>query len=276
MKQFSMGTLQLAVLATLFSVATALISSSLLKSSRCKLDLVLCLDNTGSIAYLPDNSLDPASPPTNWNLILDFSEDIVKQLTISPNDNQVGLVDFGQFARIFGLNDHTSQGEVLDNIASLPFIGDTTNTTGGLFKSRTILTDPEYGPRDGASKVIVLITDGNPNVDAETVFEEAENCREAGIRVIVVGITSYADEDLMRKLAYTPDDYVFAEDFSDLRGISSLVLNDRACQPLNVPETTTPLPPTTVLTTVPATPTTTTPAPTTTTDITTTKPLPLC
>jgi hypothetical protein len=235
---------------------------------------VLCLDNTGSIGYL-NGEQDTARPPTNWKMIINFAQSIVRQVKVSPIDTQVGLVDFGGKARIrFGLNTYSTQGEVLDNIAKVPYIGDTTNTTGGLYKSRLVFTDPQYGARDGVSKVLLLITDGNPNVAVETVYEEAQNVRDAGIRTIVVGITESANEDIMRRLAYTPEDYVFAKSFSDLEGISKKVLDDDSCKPVTTP--TTPQPPTTITTLTPEFITRPTPSPTTTIDFTTTQPLPVC
>jgi len=223
--------------------------SEAIDHSLCKLDVVLCLDNTGSIGYFLNGTADPSKPPKNWKLITDFSQDIVKELTISSSFSQVGLVDFGGRARIqFGLTQYPSQAEVLDAIAKVAYIGDTTNTTGGLYKSRLVLTDPQYGSRAGVAKLVILITDGNPNVDADKVLDEAQNLRSAGIRVSVVGI-SFADEELMRKIAYTPEDYIYAEDFSDLESIKSLVLNDQSCKPI---------PTTTTTTTTTAKPTTTT------------------
>jgi uncharacterized protein YegL len=241
MKQLSMTSLQIAVLSVALCYVTAELT---VDPALCKLDLVLCLDNTGSIAYLPDGSPDPARPPINWKRVIDFAQDIVKQLSISPTGSQVGLVDFGGRARIqFGLTEHQTQSSLVDAIAQLPYIGDTTNTTGGLFKSRQVLSDPQYGLREGKSKVLVLVTDGKPNVDGDTVLAEAQNCRDAGIRVIVVGITESADEALMKQIAYSPDNYIYAKDFSDLDAIQNVVLNDASCKPLPIKPTTPPPPP---------------------------------
>jgi hypothetical protein len=228
MKQFSMTSLQLAVLAALLGFATAAIDPAL-----CKLDMVLCLDNSGSIAVNDDGSEDLNRPPANWKLVIDFCQDIVNQLTVSPTDSQVGLVDFDDEVRIqFGLNKYPTKPEVVDNIGLVEFRGYRTNTTGGLFKSRTVLTNDQYGPRDGKSKVVVLITDGVPTVDADTVLAEAQNCRDDGVRVIVVGITQSVDEALLKQIAYSPNDYVYAADFKDLESIKNVVLNDESCKPL--------------------------------------------
>jgi hypothetical protein len=274
-KHFSMTSLHAAVLSVVLCYVLSTVAATDL--SQCKLDLVFCLDNTGSIDFPHDDNRAPDEPPANWKLIKDFCQDITKQLDISPDGSHVGLVDFGAKARIqFGLNNYQTQSEVFDAINRVRFIGDTTNTTGGLYKSRQVLTDPQYGPRAGVSKIIILITDGNPNIEANTLLEEAQNIRDAGIRVLVIGIAFVTDEEQLKAVAYTPDDYVFAEDFSDLEGISKLVLDDETCKPITT-TTTTPEPTTTQSTTT-SPPTTTTPAPepTTTSDFTTTQPLPIC
>jgi len=228
-KQFTMTSLKLAVLAAVLCFVTADLT---IDPALCKLDMVLCLDNSGSISYFLNGTEDPAKPPTNWKLMIDFSQDIVKQLTIGPLGSQVGLVDFGSRGKIdFGLTDYQTSALLSDNIGKVPFIGSQTNTTGGLYLSRQVLTDPKYGSRAGKSKIIVLITDGNPNVENNTVLAEAQNCRDAGIRVIVVGI-SFAEAKVMQKISYTPNDYVYAKNFNDLESVKSVVLNDESCKPL--------------------------------------------
>jgi hypothetical protein len=218
----------------------------------CKLDMVLCLDNSGSIGALPPDFVNQDPDQKNWKLIIDFSQDLVRKLTVGPTMSQVGLVDFGSFARIqFGLTQYPTQDAVVTAVGTVKYIGDRTNTSGGLFKSRQVLTDPKYGSRDGKSKIIVLITDGIPSPEDTTYLAEAQNCRNDGVRVIVVGVTSLAREAVMKQLAYTPADYVAAMDFNDLDRIQNVVLNDESCKPL--PKLTT------VATT---TTTTTTPAPT--------------
>jgi hypothetical protein len=221
--------------------------------SLCKLDLVFCLDNSGSIAIMPDlETPDKARPPRNWKLIQDFAQDLTRELTISPTASQVGLVDFGSKATIrFGLNEHQTKDDVLNAIGQVPFIGARTNTTGGLFKSRTVQTDPQYGGRPGVPKVVVLVTDGEPDIEVENTLIEAQNLKKAGVRVLIVGITyaNYA-EDLLKEMAFEPSDYLYVENFDDLESIKSRVLDDEACKPL---PTTTPPPTTAPPTTKPPT-----------------------
>lgn len=45
-----------------------------------------------------------------------------------------------------------------------------------------------YGARDDVTKLLILITDGNPNRDTKKLDGEVEAIRAASIRVVVVAI----------------------------------------------------------------------------------------
>jgi uncharacterized protein YegL len=233
----------------------------------CKMDVVFTLDNTGSIAVKEDGyTLDTARPPTNWKLITGFTQNMIKQINTSPEGSHVGLVDFGAKARIqSGLID--SEADILAKAGGIPFKGDTTNTTDALYKSRQVLTDPKYGLRAGLPKIVVLITDGNPNKEELAgegrVYTEAQACRDAGIRVIVVGVTPAANDEIMQRLSYQTDDYVKVEDFRDLDAVKNKILTEEACEPVPTTTTTTTTPEPTTTTPESTTPEPTTPEPTT-------------
>jgi len=236
LKKYMMTSLRLVVLAALICYASAALT---IDPALCKVDLVFCIDNSGSIAYT-DGVKDTGSPPINWKRITDFCKNIAGQLVIGPANSQVGAVDFSVSARIqFGLNKYATSAAVNTAISAIPYVGGMTNTSGGLFKSRDVLTNAVYGSRAGKSKIVVLITDDFPNVANATVFEEAQNARNAGVRVILVTIGDTIDDTVMRKLAYSSSDYIHTNDFSDLDSIKNVVLNDASCKPLPVLATTT-------------------------------------
>jgi len=126
---------------------------------------------------------------------------------------------------------------VVENFGKLPYKSEGTNTTGGLYRSRLILTDAKYGPRGkDVPKVIVLITDGNPTYSKETLMDEVNNCRAAGIRIVVVGVTNWVDDELMATIANTEGDYIPVPNFTDLREVVDAVISDDTCTLLNPDE----------------------------------------
>jgi hypothetical protein len=225
----------------LFILALAHISTS---KRICHLDAVLCLDNTYSIKAV------------NWQFVLEFGKSLINEMLIGPDETHIGLVDFGYRGYLrFDLNAYTDQSAAAEHLGSLKYLGERTNTTGGLYVSRRILTEPQYGPRGGdIPKIIVLVTDGNPNEQVETLEDEVRNIRQAGIRIVVVGITKAVNEAIMRGIASTPDDYIYAEDFKSLSSVKERILNDRTCDPITtLPPTTTEEPTTAVPPTEPPT-----------------------
>jgi uncharacterized protein YegL len=229
------------------------------------MDVIFTLDESTTIIDHPRHP---------WPLITDFTGDLVKQLNISPDGSHAGLIIFADVGRIqLSLTD--SESDFLTKLGNLPVRGGTTNTTDALYKSRLLLTDPKYSPRAGVPRLVVLVTDGNPNKEEmERVFVEAQACRDAGVRVVVVGVGSVNDE-IASKLSYQTDDYVHVERFDQLKQVKDLIITAEVCEIITT--TTTPAPTTTTPepTTITPEPTTTTPEPTTTTpEPTTTTPEP--
>jgi uncharacterized protein YegL len=196
----------------------------------CLVDVVLCVDNSGSIG----NSDAEAGSGRNWNLILDYCQNLVDKLNVAENKTHMSVVDYDQTARVyFDLVAHKSAADTKAAIAALPYRGYTTNTTGGLYRARTVLTNPLYGPRDGVPKVIILITDGDPNVDADLLPAEVEAVKGENIRLVVVAVGNVLNEQAMQEMASTPQDYVHADDFESLDVIKESTINEDTCNPVS-------------------------------------------
>jgi len=188
-------------------------------AALCRSDVIFALDESSTIKDHPQQP---------WTLVKEFAQDLVKQLHLSPAGVHAGVIIFADTARVM-LTLSGSESAVHEKIASLGIRGGTTNTTDALYQSRQLLSD--VGSRNDVSKVIVLITDGNPNpVENERVFEEAQTCRKAGIRVFVVGVGNVRD-DVAKKLAHEPEDYIHVEKFNQLHDIRKGILTKEACSP---------------------------------------------
>jgi hypothetical protein len=235
-----------------------------LDASRCKMDVVFTLDGSSTIK---DHPLNP------WDLITGFTQDLAKQINISPAGSHAGLVLFTEVALI-KLTLKDSESVVLETIAKLGIRGGKTNTTDALYKSRQLLTDPQRAARQGVPKIVVLVTDGNPDpeeLESNRVFIEAQDCRDAGIRVIVIGVGN-VNKAVGTRLSYQTDDYIHVERFDQLEDVKVRIITEEVCEPVSTttttttpaPTTTTPKPTTTTPEPTPE-PTTTTPEPTTTT-----------
>jgi len=201
----------------------------------CKADVVFCVDNSGSI----EDSQKPGE--NNWQRILDFLVALSEQLSISADGTHVGLVDFGERGYVeWDLNKYKTQSEVTTAIQNLHFRGENTNTTGGMYLSRVLLSDPSRGSRNGTPKVIILITDGKPTYDADKLPAEIALIKAYPMRIVTVGVTDQINETLLRSIASTPQDYVYGNDFSELDRIKDTVINNDTCKTVVITTTTTP------------------------------------
>lgn len=101
-----------------------------------------------------------------------------------------------------------------------------TNIGAGLHLGITELTS--IRARSSAAKVIVLMTDGKPNVDQNNqsvgnnapsaiswCYDRANAAKAAGMTVYVVGVGGDVDSGLCSELASTPDHYFFADSTPD-------------------------------------------------------------
>lgn len=119
------------------------------------MDLVFILDSSGSIN-------DRGS--MNWQLILDFVNNVIANLEVSQWTTRVGLVRFSNDANVeFYLDSYYDKVAMLNRINSTSYIGGTTNIAEALQIARLNVFDPSRGDRLDVPNVVVLIADGQAN-----------------------------------------------------------------------------------------------------------------
>lgn len=185
---------------------------TIVQSTQCGfLDLAFVVDHSGSIS---DND---EGPLPNWNYILQFMTSIVQGLQIGYDFNRVAIITFGNDAEIdFDFAHSSNKQDLLNAITNLTNTGGNTNTTGAL---RLMRQSVFVSQRPNAARVCVLITDGVPSqrYEADGLPAEATADKNAGIRIIGVGVTTAVDDTLMRMIVSNPaTDYFKVMAFSDL------------------------------------------------------------
>jgi len=228
----------------------------------CKVNVVFCVDNSGSIAF------DEFTPGANWKLVLNLIQTLVTILNVGPDGSHGGLVDFGyEGYPEFNLAKYHTDDEVNQAVASLTFRGEGTYMSEGLRYSREMLQDSSPGVRPGLPKLVVLITDGEPaSNDKKDTEREVERVKEDNIRLVTIGVGSEVNETFLRSVASTPADYSYAKNFNRLSSIANMIVNEETCKsPPPLPSTPARPPPPTFssppTTTTFSTPPSTTPAP---------------
>ena len=220
---------------------------------RHNADIVIVLDQSTSVV---------ASNYDNWfTQMLGFACNITQAYDISPYHTQIGLLKYSHQIDVgFYLNSYGNKPAVIRAIKRQDIIGGDTNVAEALKRTRDDMFSPVHGARGGVPKIVFLVTDGTPNVEADRTAPEAKATRDAGIEIFVVGVTGKVTRSFMELIASKPlDSHVyFIESFSGLADMAEILINV-SCGTL--PRSTA----TTTTTTTPPTTTTTTPLPTTTT-----------
>jgi len=78
---------------------------------------------------------------------------------------------------------------VLAAVDRIRYLGENTNTTGGLKVARLEVFGSGYDRRSNDDKIIVLITDGVPTYDADKLDDEVAAVKANGIRLVALGVT---------------------------------------------------------------------------------------
>lgn len=193
------------------------------------LDIVLCLDNSGSISHNPIN-------PDLYKSAVRNIVDALKP-NIENDDVKIGVVKFGNDAEI--LNELSSDyTQIQNSINSLTFKEGATNLCKGIVTSASVVRNSNTARN--CNKLMLVITDGIPNQGCESTSSNTEAREQARIaansfkaiayigsdskwywgKLMIVGITSSVDQNFLKELASTPSDYRHSPSFNNFAEIA--------------------------------------------------------
>jgi len=178
----------------------------------CLLDLNFAVDSSSSLGT------------ANWNTALQFVADVSSQFTIGPSDAQVAFVRFGDRATVeWGLTRYRDRTSLVNAIRNVPYLRERTNLNDALYLTRTEVFAPGRGTRPDALKVTIILTDGEdnlPDVGTPLTLQNATACKNAGIRLMAVGVSDGVDEQRLRQIVSNPQrDFYRVDDVNALRNI---------------------------------------------------------
>jgi len=90
----------------------------------------------------------------------------------------------------FNFDNYSTKAEVLAAVDRIRYLRENTNTTGGFTVARLEVFGGNYEQREDVERLIVLITDGVPTIDADKLDAEVDAVKRMGIRVIGLGVTN--------------------------------------------------------------------------------------
>ena len=170
------------------------------------IDLGIILDSSSSIG-------------SNWLTLKSFVKDFVKTLNVGQSAIRVALVRFSSSVNVeFYLDAHNTMDELLAAIDQIPFAGQSSDLASGIRMLRENVFSGSNGDRSGVVNVGVVIVDGNPNSPSAAIAQ-AKVAKEAGITMVVLGVTNGVSLSHLQQLASDSSDVVTAATFTDLGGI---------------------------------------------------------
>ena len=123
----------------------------------------------------------------NWSVSLQFVIDVMKGLKISSKGTHVGVVIYSTMvAACFGLKEYDSVDDIEPAVFNLEYMAGLTNTADGIMVMHNIFTADGRDKND-ATRIGVVITDGQSNVDQQRTIPEAEDAQQDDIEMFAVG-----------------------------------------------------------------------------------------
>jgi len=177
--------------------------------------VVFVLDASGSVADTFERSMN-------------LTRKIVEGLNFNGGRTRAGVVTYGDQAQIrFKLNEYTDQVSVLNGIAFTQENGGT-NTAGGIEMAVNQVFTAADGDRAGDENVMIVITDGQSNINENMTPVMAEQARRSGIKIYAIGIgeNGRVDRGELNEIATNPDNehaYVVTQE-SDVEEVADRVL----------------------------------------------------
>lgn len=149
-------------------------------AQRCStyMDIVIVLDGS--------NSIYP------WYEVQNFLSNILSKFHISPDQMQVGILQYGEVAlHEWSLKDYQTTQEVVEaakNISRQE--GRETRTAYAINMACTEAFSAERGAREGATKVMIVVTDGESH-DGEELPEALEECESRNITRYAIAVLGH-------------------------------------------------------------------------------------
>ncbi|XP_070783535.1 scavenger receptor cysteine-rich type 1 protein M130-like [Enoplosus armatus] len=174
----------------LLVVLLLLWSSGVQCETTAKADIVLLLDESGSISQ------------SDFKIMRSFAASTVNAFHIGPDRVQIGMVKYSDVPRAeWQLNTYQTKQSLLEAIDHLIQTGGGTMTGLALSFILHHSFKPNKGMRAGSKKIAILITDGESHDDIDS---PSWNLKDAGIEVYAIGV-SRAIESELRSIASDPD-----------------------------------------------------------------------
>ncbi|XP_078660839.1 uncharacterized protein LOC144905190 isoform X3 [Branchiostoma floridae x Branchiostoma belcheri] len=166
------------------------------------LDLVFLLDGSGSVGT------------TNFELVKDFTAEVVLNFNISSDTTNVGVVQYSDTVRNeFFLSSYDTKLPLIDAINQINYLTGGTLTGFAIDYVRQSSFSLPAGARPTFPDVLVVLTDG---LSQDNVVSSAAAARSQGITIFAVGVGSEVDFTTLLQISGYPSRILQVQDFATL------------------------------------------------------------
>ncbi|ESN92083.1 hypothetical protein HELRODRAFT_104083 [Helobdella robusta] len=184
-------------------------------------DVTIVLDFSGSIGYMED-----------WyNMLVSFAREVINGLDVDNDVARVAVVAYAtDVIKTIYFNEYANNRAKLLEALAFYYAGGTTNTQAALSFVASSVFDANRGYRgfdSGVLKSVILLSDGESNVQAENTVPAANSLKRLGARVysVIVGTDFNAAE--MERISSNGTMYTYRmPHMADVKKVASQFLND--------------------------------------------------
>ena len=160
----------------------------------------------------------------NFERMKQFEHVYVQDLTIGPNDNQVGTIIFDNNAyTVFELNTHNTTQDVLDAIDKIPYRARFTNVNDALCRLMEgfRVENGARNPTRAVFRVAIVLTDGKANLynsicNWTTIEAAAAAVHNLNVLVYVIAVGQFNYSQLIKIASNVPESVTILDDFTSL------------------------------------------------------------
>ncbi|XP_047618969.1 integrin alpha-2 [Phacochoerus africanus] len=133
-----------------------------------------------------------------WDAVKNFLEKFVQGLDIGPTKTQVGLIQYANNPRVvFNLNTFKTKAEMIEATShTTQYGGDLTNTFKAIQYARDSAYSAAAGGRPGATKVMVVVTDGESH-DGSMLKAVIDQCNNDNILRFGIAVLGYLNRNAL-------------------------------------------------------------------------------
>ncbi|XP_035311617.1 integrin alpha-2 isoform X1 [Cricetulus griseus] len=133
-----------------------------------------------------------------WDAVKNFLEKFVQGLDIGPKKTQVALIQYANEPRvIFNFNTYKTKEKIVEATSlTSQYGGDLTNTFKAIEFARKHAYLPSSGGRPGATKVMVVVTDGESH-DGSMLKQEIQKCNDIEILRFGIAVLGYLNRNAL-------------------------------------------------------------------------------